>query len=258
MADLLQITYLFMIFVGWWLIPLIVLWIYKRRLSKYPIDCVIYEKRGENLIVTNDIAGRFDEPVVHYRLKRFKDTIPIPNYDWILQNNMKPTNLFEKLGSFFRPRAGTVTLLKYGSKQYKPVNVKIGDKVIRKFKEAVDKKGNPIYVSVYDVINVKDNMSQLEFEVIDWDDINHMTQELRATALRRSPLASFLEKYGGYIGLGIGIMALIFAGYYYKEIVTSAECGSAVRATTTPVAEEPKITGANVPIISDMLPAPGT
>ena len=79
-------TVTFFLYVGWWLIPLLVLFVYISRLMKYPVDCIIFEKRGENLVYTKDVAGRFERPVTCYRLKINKDTIPVPQYDWILQN----------------------------------------------------------------------------------------------------------------------------------------------------------------------------
>ena len=46
---------------GWPFILLVILFIARHFLKKYPIDAVIIEKRGENLIKTNDRCGRFDD-----------------------------------------------------------------------------------------------------------------------------------------------------------------------------------------------------
>lgn len=213
----------FLIYVGWWLIPLLGLFMMKRSLSKYPVNVIIYEKRGENIVQTNDVAGRFDKPVTAYRLKKNKDSIPIPNYDWILQCMNRPTNFFERIASMLAGKIGSITLFKYGSKQYKPVRVTLNNgRVVQKFKEIKDKNGEPVFITVYEPLNVKDSMNKLDFDVIDWDDMNHMTQELRAIALRRSPVKDFLERYGGIIGIVVGFLCLVIGGYYFKEMMIDA------------------------------------
>lgn len=221
MPNLIVYTKVFFYGVAWWLIPILFLYLYKRKLSKFPVDVIIYEKRGENLVVNFDVAGRFTEPVECYKLKNAKDTLPIPQYDWILQNLRKPTNLFEKVAMLLSGKMGAITLFKYGSKQYKPISAKISDGK-RIFKEVKDKHGNPIWVTVYEPINVKREMSRLDFEVIDWDDINHMTQEIRAIIQRRSPVKNLLERYGPMIGLGLVAFVFIIALYYGYKLNTEA------------------------------------
>ena len=256
-----QYIYFFILYVGWWLVPLIVLFVYKRRLGKYPIDVTIYEKRGENLIKTNDVAGRFDNPINCYRLKKSKDSIPIPDYDWVLQCMYKPTNLFEKVPNMLAGKIGHLTLFKYGSKQYKPIDVKLDNgKVEKKLKPILNAKGEPIYVDVYEIINPKQSLSKVNFEVIDWDDVNHLTQELRATALRRSPVLKALEKYGALIGGALAVVGLIIAGYYYKEMIIDA--GSRAQSMYTgqgiqPPGDANVNKGGGVPIIGDLFP-PGS
>lgn len=247
MANFVEIIKLFFLTTGWWLIPIIIIFVYKKRLGKYPVECIIYEKRGENLVHTNDMAGRFEDPVTEYKLKKSKDTIPIPNYDWILQNTTKPTNLFEKFSAILTGKIGTITLFKYGSKQYKPVDVKVGDKVVRKFKEVKGKNGETIWITVYEPINVKKEMSRLDFDVIDWDDINHMTQELRAITMRRSPIKGFLEKWGPMIGLGVVAMVIIvttYLGYQFMRdagnvYIQATQGGNAPPTQTTPASGNP-------------------
>lgn len=239
-----------LLYVGSWLIPLLVLIIIKRSMSKYPIVATIFEKRGENIIYTNDMIGRFDRPIACYRLKKSKDTIPIMQYDWVLQCMYKPTNFFEKIANMLSGRIGHVTLFKYGSKQYKPVRVRLNTGEVREvLKPVVDRNGQPVYVSIYEPINPRKSLNKLDFEVIDWDDINHMTQELRAIAVRRAPLQTFLEKYGHWIAFALAVMALIIAGYYYKDIVTSAECNSMTPSPPPAPATQP-----NIPVIGDMIP----
>lgn len=246
----------FWIYVGWWLVPILLLFWYRKALGKYPIDVVIYEKRGNDVIKTNDVAGRFNEPVNCYRLKGAKDSIPIPQYDWVLQCMYKPTNLFEKISNFFVGKIGSITLFKYSSKQYKPINVHVNGQLVPKLKEIKDKNGNSIYINIYESINVKHSLSKLDFEVIDWDDINHMTQELRAIATRRAPTLKFLEKYGGWIAFILGVLIIIFAGYYYKELLldagskfetmTLSGAGQKVNNTNSP-AQVP-----DIPLIGDL------
>lgn len=211
---------LFFYGVSWWLFPLIAMFIWKKQLNKYPIDCIIYELRGENLVYTKDVCGRFESPITCYKLKINKDSIPIPQYDWILQNLSKPTNILEKLTYLISGKAGAIALFKYGSKQYKPIDVKIGDKLERKFKEVKDKNGQPIWVTIYEPINVKKDMDKLDFDVIDWDDINHLTQELRAIQQRRQKTKEWIEKYGATIGLAVVALLFIIAMYYSVELIT--------------------------------------
>lgn len=259
MATVGQFIQDFFIYVGWWLIPIVTIFIWKKKLEKYPIDVTIYEKRGEQLIKTNDVAGRFENPVACYRLKKSGDSIPIPQYDWVLQCMYKPTNLFEKMANLLAGKIGSITLFKYSSKQYKPVNVRIPDGRLQKvFKPIKNNKGEDVYISVYEYINPNYAMSKLEFEVIDWDDINHMTQELRAIATRRAPLLKFLEKYGGIIAIILGALTLIIAGYYYKEMIIDA--GNKFVTLSKPQAAQPSqpiATQPNIPVISDVV-TPGS
>ena len=244
----------FLIYISWWLLPILFILFYKYKLNKYPIDVVIYEKRGENLIKTSDMAGRFEKPVSCYKLKNSKDSLPIPQYDWVLQCMDKPTNMFEKFVNMLRGKIGSITLFKYASKQYKPVRVKLDNgQVVETFKLVTDNKGQPVYINVYEYINPKKAMSKLNFEVIDWDDINHMTQELRAIAVRRSPLLEGLQKYFPIIAITLGILALIIAGYYYKEIVTSAQpAGTSLQTQASQ--NNQQATVPNVPVISELIP----
>ena len=258
MATWWQFIQGFFLYVGWWLIPIISLFLYKRRLSAYPIDVVIYEKRGKDLIKTNDVAGRFTDPINEYKLKMSKDTIPIPKYDWVLQCAHKPTNLFEKFVNLLSGKIGSITLFKYGSKQYKPVEVKVNGELKTELRPIKDEHGQDVYVNVYVPIHPKKAMSNLEFEVIDWDDINHMTQELRAIATRRSPIQSFLEKYGGHIGIIIAFIALLIGGYYFKEMIINAPVCQAGTSSSTPATTPEKATVPNIPVISNLIPPPGT
>ena len=245
----------FFTYVAWWAIPLIVLFIWKKKLGKYPIDVVIYENRGENLIKTCDMAGRFDSPVACYRLLNSKDTLPIPQYDWVLQCMDKPTNILDKIVFMLRGKIGSITLFKYASKQYKHIRVQLDNGQVKEsLKLITDKNGQPIYITVYEYVNPKQSMSKLNFEVIDWDDVNHMTQELRAIAIRRSPVLDALQKYGPLIAIVLAILALIIAGYYYKEIITSAQPAGIPLQQQANNGQQQPATVPNIPIISDIVP----
>lgn len=250
---------IFLYGISWWLVPIISIFFYKSRLKKYPIEVTIYEKRGNDLIYTNDLAGRFSTPLNEYRLKLSKDSIPIPEYDWVLQCMRKPNTLFEKFTNMLSGKIGHITLFKYGSKQYKPIRVKMSDGSFKQvFKPIRDKNGNEVFIKVYEVIDPRKSLSKLDFEVIDWDDANHLTQELRAIALRRSPVLKFLEKYGGWIAIMAGALMLIIGGYYYKEMIIDAgskaatlQCKLPTNEATTP--NQPATTS-NIPIIGGLLP----
>jgi hypothetical protein len=223
MANFITYVILFFKYFGWWVLPLIFLFVYKKMLSKYPISVTIYEKRGNALAESNDVAGRFNDPINCYKLKLNKDTIPIPEYDWVIQCMDRPTNLFEKIGYMLSGRIGHITLFKYASKQYKPIKVSATGEIEENlFEQVLDKNGKPVYINVYKPINVSSSLSNVDFEVIDWDDVNHMTQELRAIATRRVKAMDFLQKHAGLISMVLALIALIFAGYYYKEIISDA------------------------------------
>lgn len=250
MAEIILLIKQFMIYVGWWVLPLLFLFVLRSRYKKYPIECVIYEKRGENLVYSRDVAGRFTYPVTCYRLKLAKDSIPIPDYDWILQCMYKPTNIFEKIQNLLAGKVGTITLFKYGSKQYKPIRVKIGDKVIRKFIKVKDKKGNDVYEYHYVPVNIKQSMNQLNFDVIDWDDTNHLTQELRAIAMRRSPTKAWVEKWGSLVGLGFIafiIVITVILGYRFmmdagdRYIASSRDYADVIASEANAAVEAPDL-----------------
>lgn len=177
--------------VGWWLIPLLFIFAYRARLRRYPIEAHILERRGNSLVYSKDMLGRTKSPTHSYKFKNGKTTIPIPKYDWVLQAVGKPTNLFEKFVNLLTGKQGVIFLFKYGSDQYKPINVK------------------PQFEGVY-------------FDTIDWDDINHMTQELRAIIMRRSKAKDFMEKYGPMIGLGIVAFMFIMAMYFGVKYIENA------------------------------------
>ena len=137
---------------GWPLILALWFIILKIVHKKWPVEAIIIEKRGENLIKTNDRAGKYYDSftgITGYKLQKSKDTVPVINYDWVLHNVVKPTTLFEKLNKFLRPDIGTLFLFRYGSKQYKPIKIAVKGNIKTNYQEVKDEEGNPVYISVY-------------------------------------------------------------------------------------------------------------
>ena len=181
---------------GWPFILLIVIFIQKSSWKKWPIEAVIIEKRGDNLIKTNDRVGRFFDKTTDqtfYKLKSTGDTIPVYNFDWVLHNNAVSTNFLEKYISMLRGNAGTVFLFKYGSKQYKPINVGEGN-LERKFAPVKNDRGESVYSYQYVQVDPRDQVGALDFEVIDWDNMNFMVQEQRASIVRRQKKGEFWKQ----------------------------------------------------------------
>ena len=164
---------------------------------KHPLEAVILEKRGENLIKTNDRVGRFFDKYAdmhYYKFKKTKDTIPIYNYDWVLHNVSVPANILEKLINMLQGNVGTLFLFKYGSKQYKPINVKEQGKTKKKFVLITDDKDNPVYAYQYVQFDPRKQVGVLDFEIIDWDNMNFTMQEIRASMVRRAKKGEFMKQ----------------------------------------------------------------
>lgn len=238
----------------WWAFLLIGMFIWRGRLKKYPINAVIYEKRGDNVINTNDRIGRFDDGgMVRYRFKMTKDSIPVMDYDWILHNMAVPTNLAEKIVNMLQGSVGTATFYKYGSKQYKPIRFKLGlaKRAVNALKgkgfDAVVEEGKK-EVQIYEQQNVASALGGLEFDVVDWDNMNFMVQEHRATLDRRKKRQDWIQQWAPTLGLAVVAVVFIVAMYLaigMIEDAASLKMGQAAQATQ-------KVTGANVPIIGDL------
>lgn len=215
----------------WWLILIIGMFYMKKRYEAWPIDAVIIEKRGDNLLKTNDRIGRkleSDTGLVYWKLKSNGDQIPVYNFDWILHNADKPTNIFEKIVSFMRPNTGTVFLFRYGSKQYKPISItqkEGGDESIQ-LVEIKDKQGQPIFKYDYGLVDPRWVLGVLNFEVIDWDNMNFMVQEQRASAARRAKKGDFWKNFG-ISAMILGVTALVAL----LILKFSADAGAQLRAT---------------------------
>ena len=144
----------------WWVFLIGGMWFMKKNYEKYPVDVIIIEKRGDNLIKTNERAGRKvdkDTQMSKYQLKKCKDTMPVYNFDWMLHNGDKPMSIFEKIVMFLRPTIGTVFLFKYGSKQYKPINIGQDTKTDNtlKLKELKDVDGKPLFKYEYNQFDTR-------------------------------------------------------------------------------------------------------
>jgi len=182
---------------GWPFFILFALIIAKIRWKNWPIDVVIIEKRGENFIKTNDRAGKYYDPytgLTGYKMLFSKDTIPVVNFKWILHNSVNNTNLLERLINILRPTQGTLFLYKYGTKQYKPINIDDNTENSEiEFETVKDSSGNDVYVKKYQQYDPRGTLSALDFEVVDWDNMNFLVQEMRASFERRQKQNAWIK-----------------------------------------------------------------
>jgi hypothetical protein len=165
--------------------------------KRYPLEAVILEKKGDNLIKTNDRVGKFYDKhgdMIFYKLAKCGDTIPVYNFDWVLHNVSVPTNILEKYINIIRGNSGTIFLFRYGSKQYKPINIKPGNGSSKKFVASKGKNGEPVYSYQYIQFDPRKVIGTLDFEVIDWDNMNFMIQEQRASIIRRQKKSEFWKQ----------------------------------------------------------------
>jgi hypothetical protein len=236
----------------WWLILLGVLFGMKFKMKYWPVEAVIIEKRGANLIKTNDRAGKFTDPftgIVGYKLQKAGDTIPVVNYDWVMHNVVVNNSFFEKITSFLRGNIGTLFFFRYGSKQYKPIKIVMGDKTVTKFQEVKNEKGETIYVQVYKQFDPRNKLGMLDFEVVDWDNMNFMVQEQRASIERRKKSAEWIKTIA--VPLAIIGATVIFSIIMIKfgfDFATQLKAGSAPTPETAPA------TKPNIPVINNLLP----
>lgn len=240
---------------AWWvflaLSPILLilgLWIYRKLLMRYPLEAVIFERRGDNLVWTRDRIGRFEDAGIHkYKLKKAKDTIPIMDYEWVLHATFKPTNIFERFSNLIGGTTGAVLLYKYGSKQYKPINTKLPGKEVIEYQEIENEGGENTFIQIYKQINPHKKLADLNFVVIDWDNINFMVQEQRAIDERRKKKNQWLMTYGiPILIIGVSALIFIFSVYFATDIVSQGMAGGGSLkqgGATTP----------EIPIISDIL-----
>jgi hypothetical protein len=233
---------------------LIWLFILKFLWKKWQIEAIILEKRGDNLIKTNDRCGRYKDDamgIVGYRLQKSKDTIPIYNYDWVLHNVAVPTTIFERFVNLLRGNIGTIFLFRYGSKQYKPIDIRM-KKADWKYKEVKDENGESTYIQVYQQFDPRDKLGALNFEVVDWDNMNFMVQEQRAAILRRQKQSELWKQIIiPAIIIGGTIVVCIFMLYFSNAKGTELMNAAPARATT--VENQPAQAPAN-PITGALIP----
>jgi len=238
---------------GWWLIILFILWFEKKRYSNYPIEAVIIEKRGDNHIKTNDRVGKYVDKMtglVGYKFMKSKDTIPVVNYEWIMHNNQQEQGLFDKIYNKLAKTSGTAFFYKYGSKQYKPIKITNDANSKIEWEEIKNKNGEPVIVSIIKPIDIKEGLVGLNFEVIDWDNMNFMVQEQRASIERRRKTSEMWKQIiipaliiGGAVVVAIVMLKL---GYDFALAMKNTAIGQS--------AGDFNSTNANIPIIKDLLP----
>lgn len=234
---------------GWPFILLAYLLILKQKWKVWPLEAVIIERRGNNLVKTNDRIGKFTDKytgIVGYKLQKAKDTIPIVNFDWILHNIAIHTNIYERFINLIRGNVGTIFLLKYGTKQYKPIWIKEGTNRKLTLKLLKDPNGYPIVTQVYEQFDPRKHLGALDFDVIDWDNMNFMVQEQRASFERRQKQKGFWKE----VAIPLIIVAVV-ALVCIIMIKFSYDWAVGMRGlTSTPTTEKP-----NIPIIDEIIPA---
>ena len=241
------------IFWGWPFMLLVWLFILKMMWKGWPVDVVIIEKRGENLIKTNDRAGKYVDPytgMTGYKLRKSKDTVPIVNYEWVLHCVPVHTTFFDRLVNIIRPTIGTMFFFRYGSKQYKPIQVNQNEKNKLVYQEIKDKSGNPIYINVYQQFDPRHKMGALDFDIIDWDNMNFMVQEQRASFVRRQKKGEWIKQIAIPLGLAIvvALVCIIMIKFSYDWAVgMRGQAGASVPSSG-------EATSPNIPIIGDLVP----
>jgi hypothetical protein len=177
----------------------ILLWLVacKVRWKAYPLEAIIIEKRGDNLIKTYDRMGKYVDNfsgMTGYMLMKAGDTVPVIDFDWILHNASKPTNILEKLINILRPEMGTVFLFRYGSKQYKPLNPSHDINAQLEWETIKGEDGKDIVVQRYQQYDPRGTLKVLNFEVVDWDNMNFMVQEMRTSFERRQKRSAWIKE----------------------------------------------------------------
>jgi len=233
---------------------------YKKKLKLYPIAAIIIERRDNNLIMRTDRIGRVREfGIWKYRFRKAKETIPNPDYNWIVNGTYTPTNFFEKIAFKFDTPVGFAYFYKYGSQQYKPVKIKLRDKegkITGNFKTAFkpirDAHGNKVFIKQIVQINPFEKMSVPDFEIVDWDNMNFIVQEHENTEARRKKKDDFYKRILiPALIIGAAVVVLIVAMYFSVQLVQFGASHMSGAASAT--AKEP-IKGVNVPVIGGLMP----
>ena len=260
LTQFMDVMYGFLVYFSWWLIPLLVGIIVYKKWNRFPIEADIYEKRNNNIIKTRDRLGRFfDKATGHtkYRLMKAKDVVDVVPFDCLMHTNYKPTNFMELIINKIRPTIGTVVLFKYGSQQYKPIKNDIDPEKIREqLVPHRDKDNQLLYTYKYEVLDPRDKLLTLNFDVIDWDDINTTMNEIADSHRRRIARRDWMVKFLMPLGMLIvtGFICFLFMYLTYNSDMTF--CATNVPAPENP--NQPAQTDPKIPIVSDVLPAPGS
>lgn len=239
-----------LLFYIWPFLLLIVIIMNKIMWRKYPLEAVIIEKRGDNLIKTNDRIGKFYDnygDMTYYGMQKSKDKIPVYNFDWVLHNVSVPTNLLERYVNLVRGNVGSVFLFRYGSKQYKPIDIKPGNGSIKKFAPIKNEKGEDVYSYQYIQFDPRKIIGTLDFEVIDWDNMNFMVQEQRASIIRRQRKGEKLLTFViPAMIIGAAVLVAIFILKFSMDVGTDLRsgAGSVQEAPAQGAMSESKIGGA--------------
>lgn len=236
---------------GWPFILLIIIIAFKIKWRNWPVEVIIIEKRGNNLIKTNDRAGKYVDNytgLTGYRLQKNKETIPIVNYEWVMHNVAKHTTIFDRFVHLLRGDIGTLFLFKYGAKQYKPIWITQNSQRKEVLKEIRDANNQPILISIYEQFDPRKHLGALDFQVIDWDNMNFLVQEQRASFERRQKKKDFLKQV--LIPLAalviVGLVCIIMIKFSYDYAIAMKG------ATVTAPAKSP-----DIPIISNIIPPAG-
>ena len=229
----------------------ILLWLVacKVRWKNWPLEAIIIEKRGDNLIKTYDRLGKYVDNfsgMTGYKLMKADDTVPVINFEWILHNSSKPTNLLEKLISILRPEMGTVFLFRYGSKQYKPLKPSHDMSASTEWESIKGEDGKDILVQRYQQYDPRGTLKVLNFEVVDWDNMNFMVQEMRTSFERRQKRSAWIKEIAIPLAM-LGATALVCI----IMIKFAFDYAQTVPSTVQP---QSKATVPNLPVVGNVMP----
>jgi len=169
----------------------------KIRWKAWPLEAIIIEKRGDNLIKTYDRMGKYVDNfsgMTGYRFMKSGDTVPVIDFDWILHNASKPTNILERLVKILRPDMGTVFLFRYGTKQYKPLSPDYDENAKIEWETIKGDDGKDVVVQRYQQYDPRGSLKVIDFEVVDWDNMNFMVQEMRTSFERRQKRSAWIKE----------------------------------------------------------------
>jgi len=235
----------------WWAILLVWIGACKLMWKSWMIETWIFEKRGNNLIAVNDRAGKFKDPytsLINYRLQKSKDAIPVPEYDHLLAKVTNHNTILERIVNFIRGNAGVLVLFRYGTKQYKPIKVKTKEGMKTEFISIKDKTGNFKYINTYRIMDPRDKLEPLDFEVVDWDNMNFMVQEQRASIERRKKRSEFWKQIAiPAIMIGAAVIFCIIMIKFAFDFAMN------VKSTQVPQSTQ-KAEVPNIPVINQVMP----